>query len=118
MADNVIARKQGGWRVVYIVPDFCKTPMGSSTPPVPYPVTAQLKASTGVAKSVRVNTKKVMVYRRSYVPSTDGDGAGVAKGAKSGTVGGKCHPIEHSGTVSAEGSLIVRHNDLFWMNGK
>jgi hypothetical protein len=38
MADNYTARKQPGWRVVSIAPDVCKTPMGSSIPPVPYPV--------------------------------------------------------------------------------
>ncbi|MGU9716724.1 DUF4150 domain-containing protein, partial [Pseudomonas aeruginosa] len=28
---------------------------------------------------------------------------------KSGTVEGKCHPLEHSNTVRAEGRHLVRH---------
>ncbi|WP_308584967.1 DUF4150 domain-containing protein [uncultured Pseudomonas sp.] len=117
MADNVIARKQGKWKVVSIVPDVCKTPMGSAIPPVPYPVTAELKTATDVAKSVRANGKPVVVFDKSLVPTTEGDGAGSAKGIKSHTIGGKCYPLEKSNTVRAEGKLVVRHGDKFWMNG-
>jgi hypothetical protein len=117
MADNYTARQQSGWQVVSLAPDVCKTPMGSSVPPVPYPVTAQLQSSTGVAKSVRANGHPMVVFDMSLVPTTEGDAAGSAKGVKSGTVGGKCYPKEHSGTVRAEGKLLVRHDDLFWMNG-
>ncbi|MFJ4156873.1 DUF4150 domain-containing protein [Pseudomonas sp. NPDC089752] len=117
MADNVMARQQGQWTVVSIAPDVCKTPMGSSIPPVPYPVTAELDTSTGVAKSVRANGHPVVVYKRSFTPKTIGDAAGKAKGIKSGTVEGKCHPQEHSSSVRAEGRHLVRHGDLFWMNG-
>ncbi|KRP74083.1 MULTISPECIES: DUF4150 domain-containing protein [Pseudomonas] len=117
MADNVIARRQDKWKVVSIVPDVCKTPMGSAIPPVPYPVTAELKTATGVARSVRVNGEPVVVFNKSLVPSTKGDGAGAAKGIKSNTVGGKCYPLEKSSTVKAEGKLMVRNGDLFWMNG-
>ncbi|WP_153957768.1 PAAR-like domain-containing protein, partial [Pseudomonas aeruginosa] len=73
MADNVMARKQGKWTVIGIAPDVCKTPMGSSIPPVPYPVTAELDTSTGVATSVRANGHPVVVYKRSYTPKTLGD---------------------------------------------
>ncbi|MDP9972018.1 MULTISPECIES: DUF4150 domain-containing protein [Variovorax] len=118
MSANVVARKQGGWKVVSIAPDFCKTPMGSSIPPVPYPVTAQLQATTGIARSVRANGHPVVVYDMSIVPTTIGDAAGTAKGVKSGTVQGKCYPKDHSSTVRAEGKLVVRHDDLFWMNGR
>ncbi|MBP0714326.1 DUF4150 domain-containing protein [Burkholderia sola] len=117
MADNVTARKQGKWTVIGIAPDVCKTPMGSSIPPVPYPVTAELDTSTGVVPSVRYNGHPVVVYQRSYTPKTIGDAAGKAKGIKSGTVEGKCHPLEHSSTVRAGGRYLVRHDDLFWMNG-
>lgn len=118
MSANVAARQQGGWKVVSLAPDVCKTPMGSSIPPVPYPVTAQLDGTTAVAGSVRANGHPVVVYDMSVVPTTIGDAAGSAKGIKSGTVGGKCYPREHSGTVRAEGKLVVRHDDLFWMNGQ
>ncbi|NWL79549.1 type IV secretion protein Rhs [Pseudomonas taiwanensis] len=91
--------------------------MHSSIPPVPYPVTAELDTRLGIAKSMRAKGIPVVLYERSYTPSTIGDAAGKTKGVKSGTVEGKCHPLEHSGTVPAEGRYLVRHGDRFWMNG-
>ena len=117
MADNVIARKQTKWKVISIVPDVCKTPMGSAIPPVPYPVTAELKTATGVANSVRANGKPVVVYDMSLVPTTQGDQAGAAKAIKIHTLVCNCYPLEKSSTVRAEGKLVVRHDDKFWMNG-
>lgn len=118
MAENYTARQQASWKVVSLVPDVCKTPMGSSIPPVPYPVTAELKAATAVASSVRTNGHPLVVYDMSLVPKTIGDAPGRAKGVKSGTVEGKCYPKAHSGTVRAEGKYLVRHDDVFWMNGQ
>ena len=118
MAENILARKQNKWTVVSIVPDVCKTPMGGATPPVPYPVTADLNTTTGAAKSVRANGRPVVVFDMSLVPTTKGDQAGVANGIKSGTVGAICYPKEKSSTVRAEGKLVVRHGDMFWMNGR
>lgn len=117
MADNVIARKEGGWIVVSIVPDVCKTPMGPATPPIPYPVIAEMKDSVQVAKSVRVNGEPVLVFDHSKIPKTIGDAPGRATGIKSGTVEGNCYPKTRSSTVRAEGKYIVRHDDEFWMNG-
>lgn len=118
MAKDLMARRQGGWLVVGSMPDWCKTPMGSSTPPVPYMVTAQISAAVDVAKSVRSNGNPVLVLNHSELPSTVGDQAGVAKGVKSGTVGGKCYPAKASGTVRAEKRYLVRHGDPFEMNAK
>ncbi len=118
MAENFTARKQGGWRVVSIVPDVCKTPMGSSTPEVPYQVTAELCEAVQPAATVRANRCPVIVYDMSLAPVTIGDEAGTALGVKSETVGGKCYPIDHSTTVRAEKKFIVRAGDKFWMNGE
>lgn len=117
MADQVTARKNGQWLVVSLAPDVCKTPMGASTPPIPYPVIAKLGDAVQVVASVRANGDPLVVFDRSKVPSTIGDAAGAAKGVKSGTVGGACYPKTHSGTVRAEGKPILRHDDEFWMNG-
>ncbi|HCU0295886.1 TPA: DUF4150 domain-containing protein [Citrobacter sedlakii] len=118
MADNYIARKDGQWKVVSILPDVCKTPMGSSTPPVPYPVIAELNDAVQIVPSVRVNGKPLVVLDQSFIPTTKGDHAGVAKGVQSGTVGGRCYPLEHSETVRAGKRKILRHGDKFLMNGK
>ncbi|WP_259344380.1 PAAR-like domain-containing protein [Burkholderia pseudomallei] len=117
MADNVMARKDGQWTIVSTMPDVCKTPMGSSTPPVPYPVTASLGDSQKTSKTVFANGNPIVRFDASFAPDTVGDAAGTAHGIESGTVGAKCWPIEHSSTVQVEGKKIVRHSDQFWMNG-
>ncbi|MBI6549574.1 DUF4150 domain-containing protein [Xenorhabdus lircayensis] len=117
MADNYIARTAGEWLIIGILPDVCKTPMGPSTPPIPYPVIAKLADSSAPEKTVRANGKPVVVFARSFVPTTIGDQPGVANGVKSGTVSGKCHPQEHTKTVRAGNKLVLRHGDKFWMNG-
>lgn len=118
MADNYLARQQGEWLVISILPDVCKTPMGSSTPPIPYPVIAKLESSAAVVPNVRANGHPVVVHNQSFIPTTLGDEAGAAKGVKSGTVGGKCYPKEHSKSVRVGKKPILRHGDKFWMNGK
>ncbi|KLU16218.1 MULTISPECIES: DUF4150 domain-containing protein [Xenorhabdus] len=117
MADNYTARTAGDWMIVGMLPDVCKTPMGSSTPPIPYPVVAKLADSSSPVPSVRANGQPVVVFAKSFVPTTMGDQPGVANGVKSGTVGGKCHPQEHTKTVRAGNKLVLRHGDKFWMNG-
>ena len=117
MADNVTARKHAAWRVVSVLPDVCRTPMGKSKPPVPYPVVARLDEAVSEVPSVYANGAPVVVFNRSYVPRTLGDEPGTAKGVKSGTVGANCYPKAHSSTVRAEARFILRHDDAFWMNG-
>lgn len=80
MADNVAARQATGWIVVCTTPDVCKTPMGSSTPPVPYRVTAQMSDAVQVVPTVNANGRPLVVLTQSFIPKTDGDEQGVAKG--------------------------------------
>lgn len=112
-----MARKDGQWSIVSLMPDVCKTPMGSSTPPVPYPVTASLGDSQMTSRTVFANGNPIVRFDSSFAPATVGDAAGTAKGMQSGTVGEKCWPIDRSSTVRVEGKLVVRHGDQFWMNG-
>src|SRR5262249_55689538 len=99
-----------------VVPDVCKTPMGSATPPVPYPVTADLSEAVQVASTVRSNSHPVVVFDMSKVPTTKGDEAGKAMGVKSNTDQGNCYPQTHTSTVRNKGQVVYRHDDLFWMN--
>lgn len=117
MSRNVVARKEGGWRIVCVAPDVCKTPMGNSTPPVPYQVIAELKDSVHEVPHVRANGYPVVVFDQSKVPKTIGDGPGRATGVKSGTVEGVCYPETHSPSVRAGKKWLMRHDDEFWMNG-
>ena len=116
MAKNLVARQQVGWKVICSRPDVCKTPMGASTPPVPYPVYSELMTAGDVAKSVRSNGHPLVILNDSYTPMTIGDSAGAATGVSSSTVAGKCYPAKASGTVRAEKHWLVRHGDEFEMN--
>ncbi len=118
MAKNYIARQDGLWTVISLTPDVCKTPVGSSTPPVPYAVIASLGDAVQTVQTVKANGHPVLVLDQSIIPYTKGDEPGVAKGVKSGTVGDICEPLEHSRTVFAGGKPVLRHFDKFWMNAR
>lgn len=117
MASNLTARKESGWKVFSVPPDVCKTPMGSSVVPVPYPVYTELQDAIEVVESVKANGHPVVVFDRSKAPKTIGDKAGSATGMKSGTVEAQCEPKTKSASVRAETKWIVRNGDEFWMNG-
>lgn len=118
MADNFIARKNSEWIVVSLVPDVCKTPVGPSVVPIPYPVTAKLSAAVQEVPNVKANGCPLVVLDQSFIPTTVGDKAGVVKGIQSGTVEGNCYPMDHSTSVRAGKRAVLRHGDKFWMNGK
>jgi hypothetical protein len=116
MADKLGARKNSSWLAVGMAPDFCKTPVGSSTPPIPYMVVADLGQSEDCVLSVRFNGDPCKVLDRSVVPMCTGDEPGTAKGVKSGTVADKVEPTGASSTVRAEGKCVVREGDPCTLN--
>ncbi|HEX4504039.1 MAG TPA: PAAR-like domain-containing protein [Scandinavium sp.] len=118
MAENVVARQADGWNVISLSPDVCKTPMGPATPPVPYPVTADLVDAVQTVPTVKANAAPLVVLTQSFIPKTKGDEPGTAKGISSGTVADICEPLEHSTTLKAGGFPVLRHGDVFWMNNK
>jgi hypothetical protein len=118
MALNYIARQDASWTVVSTTPDVCKTPIGPSVVPIPYPVTADMVSSVLTVPTVLANDCPVLVLNQSFIPTTKGDKAGVAKGIKSGTVEDICEPLESSTTVHVGGKPVLRHNDAFWMNAR
>ena len=103
--------------IISLTPDVCKTPIGSSTPPIPYSIYAQPSDDANFAKSVLYTGQKAMLLR-SHTTCCYGDEAGVAKGIKSGTVGDICEPLDHSSSVLVEGSPVIRDGDRFYMNSK
>lgn len=117
MADDLLARKNSTWMIVSTAPDVCKTPVGSSIVPIPYPIIAYLSDSQNVSSNVRTNADNVVILAESFVASCTGDQAGSATGIKSGTVGGKCYFDEHSKSVRVNKKQTVRHGDKAWMNG-
>lgn len=118
MAENTTASQSPQWTMVSLSPDVCKTPRGDSTPPIPYPVTAQLLQAVLPVPTVRTNNTPLVVMDQSFAPMTQGDEPGVAGGIKSGTVGSICEPLEHSASVTAGGFPILRNGDICWMNNK
>lgn len=116
MAEQLAARQNQQWTVVSTVPDVCRTPVGNTIVPVPYPVISFLDNSIDGAASVRVNGEHLILFDQSVVLSTVGADAGSHKGCKSGTVGGRCYPKTRSQSVRSQSRCAVRNDDEFWMN--
>lgn len=117
MAENVLSRKQTLWMSVSVAPDVCKTPMGGSTPPVPYPVVSKLETAKDASPNVHANDALVQKHDKTIMPTTEGDEPGTAKGVKSGTVGQQSWSQEHSPNVNVNDKPVVRHDDKTEMNG-
>jgi hypothetical protein len=116
MAEKLGARKNSTWKAICTAPDFCKTPVGSSTPPIPYQVIADLGQSESCVPSVRFNGDPCCVLNPSIVPQCTGDEPGTAKGVRSGTVSGQVKPTGASTTVRATKKRVVRENDPCTLN--
>ena len=82
---------------------------------MPYPVTKDLSDALKASPNVNFGGKPAFTLG-SQTPDVKGDEAGSGGGVKSGTVGGKCEPIQGSSTVQVNGQLVVRHGDRFTMN--
>ncbi|MBB3195370.1 PAAR-like domain-containing protein [Roseateles terrae] len=117
MAANLGARKDGAFKAVSTAPSLNKTPVGSATPPLPYPVTQNLDSSQGTIASVRFNGDPAYVLNQSTQPSCVGDAPGSAKGVRSGTVSGEVKPTKGSSTVRVGKKPVIRVNDPCTMNG-
>lgn len=117
MASQLGARKDGKFKAVSTAPSINKTPVGSSTPPLPYPVTQDLSSSVGIVPNVRFNGDPAYVLNQSTQPSCIGDAAGSCKGVKSGTVGGEVKPVKGSSTVRISGKPVIREGDPCTLNG-
>lgn len=101
--------------VVCTTPDVCKTPIGSSTPPIPYQITGKLGDDANASQNVFLTGLKAFKFD-SVVTHVTGDEPGVAKGIKSGTVGDIAEPKTASTIVRVNGQWLVRDGDSFWMN--
>ncbi|KAB8048662.1 DUF4150 domain-containing protein [Janthinobacterium rivuli] len=110
------ARKNSIFMVVSLVPDVCKTPMGSSMVPVPYPIVGDLGNSVEVARNVRFNGNPVFLLNDSVVTTVTGNEAGTGGGMKSGVNKGKVRATSSSQSVRVEKKFVVRHGDECEMN--
>lgn len=115
--NKIAARKNSDFKAVSTAPSINKTPVGSATPPIPYPTTQDLGNSITTVPTVKLNGDPAYVLDQSKQPSCKGDDAGTAKGVKSGTVNGEVKPTKASGTVRMGKKPVVREGDACTMNG-
>jgi uncharacterized Zn-binding protein involved in type VI secretion len=116
MASRLGARRSGKFKPVSTAPSINRTPVGNSTPPLPYPVTEDLSSSVGTVPNVRFNGDPTYVLSQSTQPNCKGDAAGSCKGVKSGAVSGEVKPVKGSSTVRISGKPIVREGDPCTLN--
>ena len=110
------ARKNSVFMVVSLLPDVCKTPMGSSMVPVPYPIVGDLGNSVEVSKTVFFNGDPVFLLNDSVVTTVTGNEAGTGGGMKSGVNKGKVRATGSALSVRVEKKFVVRHGDECDMN--
>lgn len=111
-----IAHKgSGGMSTVF--PDVCKTPVGPSTVPIPYPNIGFSSDTSKGPKSVKTDKKMPMVKKAVYSKST-GDEPGTLKGVVSSDVMGECEYMMYSFDVKFEGKNVCRMGDPLFHNKK
>jgi len=110
-------RKNADYKAVSTAPSINKTPVGNSTPPLPYPTFQDLANSEAFVPTVTLNGDQAYVLNQTEQPSGKGDDPGTAKGVKSGTVNGYVKPTGASSTVTIGGKKAVRIGDPNVMNG-
>ncbi len=111
-----IAHKGSGGKSI-VFPDVCKTPVGPSVVPIPYPNLGQSADTSKGPKSITINGQMPMVKGAKYAMSS-GDEAGVAKGIISGKIKGECEFLMYSFDVKFEGKNVCRMGDPLWHNKK
>ena len=118
MSIERLTAKDSAYVLVCIAPDVCKTPIGSSTPPVPYPITHQMDQSEHCSPNVFINGEPAFLHGESYVDNVKGDMPGVAGGIMSKVNQKVSHSDTHSKTVYINGKPAVRTGDRVHMNTK
>lgn len=117
MADNLGARKCAKQKVICDSPTRNKTPVGNSTPPIPYPIMQDLGSSSGVSGNVNYNGNPAFTIKSDTAKVT-GDAAGVLKGVKSSTVSDIANAKDKSKSVFVNKKNAIRCDDKFFMNKK
>lgn len=112
---GVAHKGSGGMSVVF--PDVCKTPVGPSMVPIPYPNIGMASDTAKGPKSVTTDGEMPMVKGAVYSKSS-GDEAGVGKGVASGTIQDECEFMMYSFDVKFEGRNVCRLGDPLFHNKK
>ena len=115
MSDKMALRKDSAHYAVSTVPDVCKTPMGSSSVPVPYISTGFYGNATRTAKTVRFNGKEAFTTH-SRIKSTIGTEPGVHKGVSDSGHLGPAKVPSGSKSTNVEGHEMTRCDDKTDLN--
>ncbi|MFY0663856.1 MAG: DUF4150 domain-containing protein [Natronospirillum sp.] len=95
--------------------DVCKTQIGNSIVPIPYPNIAESKDADATASTVFINGHPACTAASVFASST-GDQPGKKGGLRSGSTQGAAEFITSSPNVFIEGEPAVRMGDLMVSN--
>ena len=112
---GIVHKGSGGISIVF--PDVCKTPIGPSVVPIPYPNIGKSSDTSKGPKSVKTDGKMPMVKGAKYSTSTGGE-PGVLKGVVSSKIKGECEYMMYSFDVKFEGKNACRMGDPLFHNKK
>ena len=112
---GVAHKGSGGMSMVF--PDVCKTQVGPSVVPIPYPNIGMSSDTTGGPTSVKVDGKMPMVKGATYSKSS-GDEPGSIGGVVSGVNKSECEFLMYSFDVKFEGKNVCRMGDPLFHNKK
>lgn len=115
LVNGLSAVTSGSGGMLMTAPDVCKTTVGPSVVPIPYPNIAESKDLDKGSTSVMIEGNPVCLQSSTLSKST-GDEAGNLKGIISSAGQGEAKPLSFSPTVFIEGKAIVRNTDLFTSN--
>lgn len=104
-----VATKNKGF-LCFAFPDVCKTQVGTSQPPLPYPNTGDLNETVNVSENVFVRSKSV-IHEESYIEKSTGDEAGLPEETT-----GKIRFETASHSVFVNGKAVVRMMDATKQN--
>ena len=97
------------------VPDVCKTQVGNSVVPIPYPNIAEDKDLVDGSESVTAEDNPIAIEGCKFSKST-GDESGSIGGVSSGITQGEAAFILFSPDVKVEGKAVARLTDMMTMN--
>ena len=112
---GVVHKKSGGSSTVF--PDVCKTPVGSSVVPIPYPNTGKASDTAKGPSTVTFDGEMPMVKGSIYSKSI-GDEPGRMGGVISGVQKDECEFMMYSFDVKVEGKNLCRLGDPLFHNKK
>lgn len=105
-----------GGGICFAFPDVCKTPSPGGPVPIPYPNFGNVMQITKTAKKVKI-CQKPAVTKKSEIPMSQGDEAGVAGGVVSNRNMDKVKYRKGSSKVKIEGQEAEHLTAMTGQNG-